>query len=48
LRKRLVVPEHLQLLGAIAIGRALPSDEKGRSAARPRMPIEEAIHLSRW
>jgi nitroreductase len=48
LRKRLGVPEHLQLLGAIAVGRAVPSDEKGRSAARPRMPIEEAIHRSRW
>jgi nitroreductase len=48
LRKRLGVPEHVQLLGAIAVGRAVPSDEKGRSAARPRMPIEEAIHRSRW
>ena len=48
LRKRLGVPEHLQLLGAIAVGRAVPSDEKGRSAARPRIPTEEAIHRSRW
>ena len=48
LRKRLGVPEHVQLLGAIAVGRAVPSDEKGRSAARPRIPIEEAIHRSRW
>lgn len=48
LRKRLGVPEHVQLLGAIAVGRAVPSDEKGRSAARPRIPTEEAIHRSRW
>ena len=48
LRSRLGVPEHMQLLGAIAVGRAVRSDEKGRSAARPRRPIEEAIHLSRW
>ena len=48
LRNRLGVPEHMQLLGAIAVGRAVRSDEKGRSAARPRRPIEEAIHVSRW
>ena len=48
LRNRLGVPDHMQLLGAIAIGHAVRSDEKGRSAARPRRPIEEAIHLSRW
>ena len=48
LRNRLGVPEHMQLLGAIAVGHAVHSDEKGRSAARPRRPIEEAIHLSRW
>jgi hypothetical protein len=24
------------------------SSEKGRSAARPRMPIDEVIHQSRW
>ena len=48
LRNRLGVPDHMQLLGAIAIGNAVRSSEKGRSAARPRMPIDEAIHQSRW
>jgi nitroreductase len=48
LRNRLGVPDHMQLLGAIAIGSAVRSSEKGRSAARPRMPIDEAIHQSRW
>jgi len=48
LRNRLGVPEHMQLLGAIAIGHAMRSTEKGRSATRPRMPIDEAIHRSRW
>jgi nitroreductase len=48
LRIRLGVPEHMQLLGAIAIGHALREGEKGRSATRPRMPLDEAIHPSRW
>ena len=48
LRNRLGVPDHMQLLGAIACGNAVRSSEKGRSAARPRMPIDEAIHQSRW
>jgi hypothetical protein len=48
LRNRLGVPDHMQLLGAIAVGHAVHSVEKGGSAARPRRSIEEAIHLSRW
>lgn len=48
LRNRLGVPEHMQLLGAIAIGNAVRSDEKGVSAQRPRKPITEAVHRSRW
>ena len=48
LRIRLGVPEHVQLLGAIALGHAVRDDEKGRSATRPRMPLHDAIHLSRW
>ena len=48
LRNRLGVPEHMQLLGAVAIGNAVRSSEKGRSAARPRVPIETALHQSRW
>jgi nitroreductase len=48
LRMRLGVPEHVQLLGAIALGNAVREGEKGRSASRPRMPLDEAIHPSRW
>jgi hypothetical protein len=48
LRTRLGVPERMQLLGAIAIGRPDRKSEKGRSAARPRMPVHEAMHQSRW
>lgn len=48
LRDRLGVPVHMQLLGAIAVGHAVRSDEKGRSAARPRKPLDDVIHQSRW
>ncbi len=48
LRDRLGVPVHMQLLGAIAVGHAVRSDEKGRSAARPRKPLDDVIHRSRW
>jgi hypothetical protein len=48
LRNRLGVPEHMQLLGAIAVGQAVQDGEKGRSAARTRKPLDEAIHQSRW
>ncbi len=48
LRTRLGVPEHMQLLGAIALGHAAQDGEKGRSSVRPRMPLQEAIHQSHW
>ena len=48
LRTRLGVPEHMQLLGAIAIGHAVHDGEKGRSSARPRKSLDEVVHQSRW
>ena len=48
LRTRLGVPEHMQLLGAIALGHAAQDGEKGRSSVRPRKPLDKAIHQSRW
>lgn len=49
LRARLEVPEHMQLLGAIAIG--WPSVEEsavGASAQRQRRSPDEIIHYSKW
>lgn len=49
LRTELDVPEHLQLLGAIALGhRARSVPARGRSANRPRRPPDEIIHRNRW
>ena len=48
LRNRLGVPEHMQLLGAVALGHAVSEGAKGRSALRPRMSLDEAIHPSHW
>lgn len=49
-RAELGIPDHLQLLGAIALG--WPADdavaEQGRSAARRRRPAEAIIHRGGW
>ena len=49
LRSRLEVPEHLQLLGAIAIGWPLAEEPAaGASAQRQRRKPNEIIHHSKW
>ena len=48
LRRRLGVPEHLQLLGAIAVGHPTGTERRGRSASRPRRAVDDVIHRSRW
>ena len=49
LRSRLEVPEHLQLLGAIAIGWPLIDESaNGASAQRQRRKPDEIIHHSKW
>lgn len=51
LRERLGVPEHLELLGAVALGFTDDdSDETGagRSSTRPRRRPDEIIHRGRW
>ena len=49
LRTRLEVPEHLQLLGAIAIGWPLIEESAvGASAHRQRRKPDEIIHHSKW
>lgn len=41
------VPAGHQLIGALAIGHPLPS-APGRSAARPRRPLDDVVHRGRW
>lgn len=54
LRQSLGIPDGLDLLGAIALGHAVPDatpDElsgKGRSATRPRRPPSDIIHRRGW
>ncbi len=36
-----------RLVGTVAIGHPLP-DQPGRSATRPRRPIDEVVHRNRW
>lgn len=42
------VPGDRQALGTIALGRAGPDDEPGRSAARRRRPLDEVVHRGHW
>jgi len=46
-REHLGVPDDWRALGAVALGYPAP-DEPGRSAARPRPPLDEVIHRGRW
>lgn len=47
LRESLGIPEHLQLLGAVALGWPL-ADERGLSASRPRRSPAEIVHHGCW
>ena len=52
LRASLGIPEHLELLGAIALGHPLDAsarpDGAGRSASRSRRNPDQIIHRGRW
>lgn len=41
------VPADRRLVGTIALGHPAP-DDPGRSAARPRPPLHEVVHRTRW
>lgn len=41
------VPDGWRAVGTIALGHAAP-DEPGRSATRPRPPLDEVIHRGHW
>lgn len=47
-RAELGVPEHLQLLGALALGWPANERQPGASASRPRRRPSEIIHLDGW
>jgi nitroreductase len=49
LLSELGVPEHLELIGAIALGHRADGDEiAGRSADRERRPLEQLVHRGAW
>lgn len=41
------VPDGVRLVGTVALGHRAP-DEPGRSATRPRRPLDEVVHRNRW
>jgi nitroreductase len=53
IRAEFGVPDHLQLLGAIALGHpSVPENDSelrtGRSARRPRRAPDDVVHFGRW
>lgn len=50
LRDELGIPDHLLLLGAIALGAPADGDDRrrGRSTPRRRRPVDEIVHRGGW
>lgn len=46
-RAAFAIPDDVAVLGTVAIGHPAP-DEPGRSAARPRRPLDDIVHRGRW
>jgi nitroreductase len=42
------IPDEWQPVGTIAIGHGDGADEPGRSASRPRPPLDEMVHRGGW
>lgn len=48
-RRELGIPDHVEIIGAIAIGYPLDDDEsKGVSASRERHSVDDIVHRGRW
>ena len=48
LRDEFKIPEHVEILGAIAFGFPEGTERPGRSAARPRRNAGDIVHRSTW
>jgi hypothetical protein len=49
LRKEFNIPDHIQILGTIAIGHEITGEKRqGRSADRIRRSVESIIHPKNW
>jgi nitroreductase len=46
-RAAFAIPDDVAVLGTIALGHAAP-DDPGRSADRPRRPLDDVVHRGRW
>jgi nitroreductase len=47
-RAELGVPDHLQLIGALALGWPQPGAAPGASAQRPRRTPDRVVHRGGW
>lgn len=48
LRKQFNIPDHVEVLGAIAFGREQDETRQGRSSSRPRRHVSDIVHRSNW
>jgi nitroreductase len=48
LLSELGVPDHLDLIGAIALGHRADDEVAGRSADRERRPLDDVVHRGAW
>ncbi len=48
LRSALGVPDHIRLVGTVALGMPGEGASLGRSAQRPRPPLDEVVHRGGW
>lgn len=47
-RSEFAIPADRQLLGAVALGHPADDDAPGRSASRPRRPLDRVVHRGGW
>jgi nitroreductase len=47
-RAEFAIPADRQLLGAVALGHPADDDPAGRSASRPRRPLDSVVHRGGW
>lgn len=48
LRSEFQIPDHVEILGALAFGYSVDESRAGRSAARSRRSAAEIVHRSNW
>lgn len=48
IRQELSIPDHIEIIGAIALGYPRDDDSKGVSASRERHSVDDIVHRGKW